>query len=63
MQDEISELIGRAGEGDKKALEDLLISVQDMIYNLSLRMLGSPHDAEGEKVHFPHGSTVSHPII
>lgn len=32
--------------GDRQALEELLADVQDMVYNLSLRMLGSPHDAE-----------------
>lgn len=47
MQKETIELIDRAVSGDKKALESLLADVQDMIYNLSLRMLGSPHDAEG----------------
>lgn len=46
MQNETFELIDKAVNGDKKALESLLISVQDMIYNLSLRMLGSPHDAD-----------------
>lgn len=46
MQNETFELIDRAVDGDKKALESLLVSVQDMIYNLSLRMLGSPADAE-----------------
>lgn len=46
MQNETFELIDRTVDGDKKALESLLVSVQDMIYNLSLRMLGSPADAE-----------------
>lgn len=46
MQNETFELIDRAVDGDKEALESLLVSVQDMIYNLSLRMLGSPADAE-----------------
>lgn len=38
--------IETAVAGDKKALQSILLSVQDMVYNLSLRMLGSPHDAE-----------------
>lgn len=38
--------ITQALNGDKEALQQLLLSVQDMLYNLSLRMLGSPHDAE-----------------
>lgn len=46
MQMESSELIDKAVNGDKKALSSLLSGVQDMVYNLSLRMLGSPHDAE-----------------
>jgi RNA polymerase sigma factor (sigma-70 family) len=40
------ELIDLAVEGDKNALETLIISVQDLIYNLSIRMVGSIHDAE-----------------
>ncbi|WP_303869663.1 RNA polymerase sigma factor [Acetobacterium wieringae] len=43
---ETNEQIELALSGDKQALEILLGSVQDMVYNLSLRMLGSPHDAE-----------------
>lgn len=46
MYNETFELIEQAVNGDKKALSRLLVSVQDMTYNLSLRMLGSPHDAE-----------------
>lgn len=46
MQEETLKLVDQAVEGDKEALGSLLTSVQDMVYNLSLRMLGSPHDAE-----------------
>lgn len=46
MQDEHIDLFEKAVDGDKKALESLVLSVQDMIYNLSLRMLGTPSDAE-----------------
>lgn len=46
MSKETFELIDKALEGDKKALEQLAVGVQDVIYNLSLRMLGSPIDAE-----------------
>lgn len=49
MQDEIFILVDKAVEGDKKALEELILSVQDMIFNLSLRMLGMPCDAEDIK--------------
>lgn len=46
MQTETFELIDKAVDGSKKALEGLLLGVEDMIYNLSLRMLGNPHDAQ-----------------
>lgn len=46
MKTEQFVLVDKAVSGDRQALEELLISVQDMIYNLSLRMLGSPYDAE-----------------
>lgn len=46
MQNETSETIDKAVSGDKQTLQNILVSVQDMIYNLSLRMLGNPHDAE-----------------
>ncbi len=39
-------LIEKAAAGDKTALEMLLSGIQDMVFNLSLRMLGSFHDAE-----------------
>lgn len=41
-----SKLIDLAVSGDKQALETLLTGVQDKVYNLALRMLGSPIDAE-----------------
>lgn len=46
MQDQTFELIDKALEGNKTALETLIVGVEDMIYNLSLRMVGSPHDAQ-----------------
>ena len=46
MQDEIFSLVDKAVSGDKQALEDLILSVEDLIYNLSLRMLGTIHDSE-----------------
>lgn len=39
-------LIGKAVDGDKKSLETVIMSVQDLIFNLSLRMLGTFADAE-----------------
>lgn len=46
MKQVTSELIAMAVAGDKAALQKILLSVEDMVYNLSLRMLGSPHDAQ-----------------
>lgn len=46
MQNETFDLIDKAIGGDKQSLQSVLDGVQDMVYNLSLRMLGSPHDAE-----------------
>lgn len=44
--EEIFVLIDKATNGDKQALETLILSVQDMVFNLSLRMLGTFADAE-----------------
>ena len=40
------EIIEAAVSGDQEALETLLCSVRDMVFNLSLRMLGMIPDAE-----------------
>ena len=40
------QLIEEAISGDKAALEALLCGVQDVVFNLSLRMLGIVPDAE-----------------
>ncbi len=44
--EEILDLIQKAVTGDKNALETVLGSVQDLVFNLSLRMLGTFPDAE-----------------
>lgn len=44
--EELQPLIDRATSGDKKALETLIAGVQDIVFNLSLRMLGTFADAE-----------------
>ncbi len=44
--EEIQILIDQATAGNKKALETLIVSVQDIVFNLSLRMLGTFADAE-----------------
>ena len=43
---EIQDLVDKATAGDKKALETLIVGVQDIVFNLSLRMLGTFADAE-----------------
>ncbi|MCH1983033.1 RNA polymerase sigma factor [Ruminococcus sp. OA3] len=44
--EELSALIEKATAGDKDALETVILNVQDLIFNLSLRMLGTFADAE-----------------
>ena len=43
---ELPVLIEQATAGNKQALEALVLSVQDLVFNLSLRMLGTFPDAE-----------------
>ena len=43
---EIRALVDQATAGDKEALETLVSGMQDMVFNLSLRMLGTFADAE-----------------
>ena len=40
------ELIERARGGDKKALTELIALTKDLVFNLAVRMLGNPADAE-----------------
>lgn len=42
----IEDYVKKALEGDKECLEKLILSIKDKIYNLSLRMLWNPLDAE-----------------
>ena len=44
--EEFQSLIEKATAGDKKALETLIADAQDLVFNLSLRMLGTFPDAE-----------------
>lgn len=44
--EELLILIDKATAGDKEALETVIVSVQDLVFNLSLRMLGTFPDAE-----------------
>lgn len=42
----IEELVTRARDGDRDALESLVRAVQNRVYNLAIRMLGDPIDAQ-----------------
>ena len=44
--EELQSLVDKATTGDKTALETLVTSVRDLVFNLSLRMLGTFADAE-----------------
>ena len=44
--EELQAFVDKATAGDKKALESLVAGVQDLVFNLSLRMLGTFADAE-----------------
>ena len=44
--EELLALITKAAAGDKASLETVILSIQDLVFNLSLRMLGSFPDAE-----------------
>lgn len=46
MNEELKALVDKATSGDKKSLETLIAGVQDIVFNLSLRMLGTFADAE-----------------
>lgn len=46
LQEEMEDLIDKAIAGDKKALELIIGDIQDLVFNLSLRMLGMVTDAE-----------------
>ena len=45
-KEELFDLVQKATAGDKEALEEVVVSVQDLIFNLSLRMLGIFQDAQ-----------------
>lgn len=44
--EELLALVEKAAAGDKSSLETVILSVQDLVFNLSLRMLGTFPDAE-----------------
>jgi len=42
----LESLVKKSVAGDKKALEEVVIQIQDLIYNLAIRMLWHPDDAK-----------------
>lgn len=46
MKDTLEILVGKANLGDRKALETVVLNIKDYVYNLSLKMLLYPEDAE-----------------
>ncbi|MBI4768590.1 MAG: RNA polymerase sigma factor [Deltaproteobacteria bacterium] len=46
MGSDVEWLVEAAKEGDRKALEDLILKIQNKIYGLALRMLYNPSNAE-----------------
>ncbi|MCI8580494.1 MAG: RNA polymerase subunit sigma-24, partial [Dorea sp.] len=41
--EELLALVQKATSGDKKSLESIVLGIQDLVFNLSLRMLGTFH--------------------
>ena len=46
MSENIELLVQQANKGDKQALEAVILSIKDLVYNLSVKMLLFPEDAE-----------------
>jgi len=46
VESKLDHLVEQAREGDEKALEAVVRTIQDRVYNLALRMLWHPSDAE-----------------
>ena len=46
MHDKLHILVKKANAGDRKALEKVVHEIKDLVYNLSLKMLLFPEDAE-----------------
>jgi RNA polymerase sigma factor (sigma-70 family) len=46
MGSDLERLVDSAKKGDKKALENIVLKIQDKVYGLALRMLYNPSDAE-----------------
>jgi len=46
MKDSLAILVEKANLGDQKSLEQVVLNIKDYVYNLSLKMLLYPEDAE-----------------
>ncbi|MDB4292967.1 RNA polymerase sigma factor [Maribacter sp.] len=46
MKEALETIVEKAQNGDRKSLENLIVEIKDMVYNLSLRMLLYPMDAQ-----------------
>jgi len=46
MKDTLEILVNKANSGDTKSLEAVVMKIKDYVYNLSLKMLLYPEDAE-----------------
>jgi RNA polymerase sigma factor (sigma-70 family) len=46
MDSDVNALVKQTREGNREALEKLVVSIQDRVYGLALRMLSHPADAE-----------------
>jgi len=46
MDLDMNALVGQAREGNREALEQLVVKIQDRVYGLAMRMLSHPADAE-----------------
>lgn len=46
MKESIEILVTKAKNGDRESLENLILEIKDLVYNLALRMLLYPMDAE-----------------
>ncbi|WP_299684380.1 sigma-70 family RNA polymerase sigma factor [uncultured Dokdonia sp.] len=46
MENNLTALVKKANEGDKESLEHVILEINDLVYNLSLKMLLFPEDAK-----------------
>ena len=56
MEMPLEDLVELARDGNKEALEAVILRTQDRVYGLALRMLGVPADAEERRDRRPEPS-------